>query len=226
MGGLGKDLGEGSPKAEGSVTDGEHRSCHAAALEPAQHVGPGLGGLAMSVADRDQLLGAVAAHTDDDQGTQPGLFEADVEVDAVRVEVDVVDVFEGAVGELVPFLLPVGGQPGDHRSRQPGGRAEELLKGGHEVSRAHPVQVHQRQHLGHLGRLAGPRRQDRAAEAHLLAGLLVDPAVVDPRRPDLDRPGAGDQRPRLGVSVAHNQAMPVFVDLVRHARDVAVDLGF
>ena len=44
-----------------------------------------------------------AAHTDDDQGTQPGLFEADVEVDAVGAQVDVVDVFEGAVGELVPL---------------------------------------------------------------------------------------------------------------------------
>ena len=38
-------------------------------------------------------------------------------------------------------------------------------------------------------------------------------------------PGSGDQRAGLGVSVAHDQAMPVLVDLVDQARDVAVDLG-
>ena len=34
------------------------------------------------------------------------------------------------------------------------------------------------------------------------------------------------QRPWLGVSVAHDQATTVFVDVVDQARDVAVDLGF
>ena len=99
-------------------------------------------------------------------------------MDAVGVHVHVVDVFQRSVGELVPFFLPLGGEPGDHRGGQTGGRAEELLQGGHEITRAHPVEVHQRQDLGHLGGLAGPRRQDRRPEPHLLPSCLVHSTVV------------------------------------------------
>jgi hypothetical protein len=180
----------------------------------------------MSVADRDQLLGPVDPHTDDDQDTEACLFEAYVEVDAIDPDVNEVGVFERAAGELVPFALPVGREPGDDGSREPGGRAEELRKGRGEVARAHPVQVHQREHLGHLGGLSSPGRQDRTGEAHLLPSHLIDPAIVDAWGPDLKGSGPGDQRSWLGVPVAHDQAVSVLVALFGETRYVGVYLGF
>jgi len=75
--------------------------------------------LPVTVTDRDQPLGAIGSHTNNDQGAQPCFFEADVEVDPIGEHVDVV----------------------------------ALLQGGHEVPRAHPVEVHQGQHISHLRRL-------------------------------------------------------------------------
>ena len=111
MRGVGEDVGEGTPKAQCTVPDGEDRGPHAPAFEGAQHVGPRLGRFSMPVGDRDQFFGPVSAHTHDDQDTQPGLFETDPEVDPIRPDIDVVDVFEGTVGELGAFTLPIGGQP-------------------------------------------------------------------------------------------------------------------
>ena len=91
---VGKDVAERPPEPEGSVADGKDRGSHAPSFEVTQHVGPGLGGLAVPVGDRDQFLGPISPDTDDDQDTEAGFFEADVEVDPVGVHVDVVDVFE------------------------------------------------------------------------------------------------------------------------------------
>ena len=92
----------------------------------------------MAVGDRDQLLGPIGADTHDDQGTQACLLQADVEVHAVGPAVHVVDVVQAPIGELLALLLPGRGQPGDHRRRQPGGGAEELLEGGDEVAELIP----------------------------------------------------------------------------------------
>jgi hypothetical protein len=131
---LGEDLAQCSPEPERTVADGHNRSGHSSALHVPQYVGPGLGGLAVAVGDRDQLLGPVGPDTHDDQGTQAYLFQPHVEVDPVDVDVDVVDLLQRPVDKTVPFLLPVGSQPGDHRGGQTGGRPKELLQGGHEVT--------------------------------------------------------------------------------------------
>ena len=57
--GLGEDVGQGSPKAEGAIADGQNWGGHAPALQSPQDVGPGLGRLPVSVGDRDQLFGPV-----------------------------------------------------------------------------------------------------------------------------------------------------------------------
>jgi hypothetical protein len=88
------------------------------------------------------------------------------------------------------------------------------------------VQVHARQHLSHLGGLSSPRWQDRAGEAHLLSGHLIDPAVIDPRSLDLKGPCSGDERPSLSVPIAHHEPRPVLVQLSGEARHVGVYLGF
>ena len=49
------------------------------------------------------------------------------------------------------------------------------------------MQIHQRQHLGHLRALPTPRGQDLAAEPAPFTRVRVDSLVVHPRRHDLDR---------------------------------------
>ena len=110
VGRFGEDVCERPPEAQCPVTDCEHRGPHAPTLQIAEHVEPGLGGLAVPVGDRDQFFCPVSTHADDDQDTQPGLFKTDPEMDPVGEHVDVVDVFERAVGEVVAFSLPLGRQ--------------------------------------------------------------------------------------------------------------------
>lgn len=57
--GLGEHLADRRPEPQRPVTDGQHRSAHPAALARTQQVRPGLGGLgglAVPVIERDQLL--------------------------------------------------------------------------------------------------------------------------------------------------------------------------
>jgi hypothetical protein len=98
-------------------------------------------------------------------------FEADVDVHAVGPQVDVVDLGQIPGGERALLGLPLPGQPSDDRGGQPGGRAEELAEGGHEVPARQTVQVQQRQHLGDARGLPRPRRQDRRGEPLALTGL-------------------------------------------------------
>jgi hypothetical protein len=125
----------------------------------------------------------------------------------------------------VPFGLPLGGQPGDDRGAQPGRGAEERLQRGHEVHAGQPVQVQQRQHLGHLGATPTPAGQDQALKLHPLAGHRVDPPVVDPGADHLDLPGRGRDLARLGMSVAPDQSMPALVGQLVVGGQVDVDLG-
>ena len=50
-----------------------------------------------------------------------------LKMNTVGVQVEVVDVLERPVSELLALLLPVGGDLGDDRRRQPNRRGEELL---------------------------------------------------------------------------------------------------
>ena len=143
----------------------------------------------------------------------------------VGPHVHVVDLGQVAAGEAFRLVLPLGRQAGDHRRRQTGRGAKELLQGRGEILGAHPVQVHQRQHLGHLRRPAGPRRDDRGPETAPLTCGLVDPAVIHPRRHHLDRPCPGHDVAGLGVAVADHQPAPVLVDLVDQPRHIRIDLG-
>lgn len=60
----------------------------------------------------------------------------------------------------------------------------------------------------------------------MLAGGLVDTAVVHARGPDLDRPGRGDHGPGQVVAVADHQPPPVIVGLSRQLGYVLVDFRF
>ena len=92
--------------------------------------------------------------------------------------------------------------------------AEELLQRRTQVAAGQTVEVQQRQHLSHLRRLPGPRRQDRRGEPRPLTRVRVDALVVDPRRPHWHRAGRRGHFPRLVVAVADYQPVAVLVELV------------
>ena len=180
----------------------------------------------MPVGDRHQLLGPIGADPDDHQGAQAVLVEADVEVDPVGPHVHVVDLGQAAPGEPVPprpatgvvsrVITDADSPAADPKnSSSAGAKSFELI----------PCRYINGSTSATFGRLAGPRRDDRAAEPAPLPGRLVDPAVIHPRRHHLDRPGAGHDLAGLGVPVADHQPPAVLVDLVDQARHVRVDLG-
>ena len=77
-----------------------------------------------------------------------------------------------------------------------------------------------------FGRLAAPRRDERARELRLLPGGGLDPTVVDPRLTDLDRSRDCRDRSRSCVAVAGHQSAAIVTAFSEKIGDVHVDLGF
>jgi hypothetical protein len=123
------------------------------------------------------------------------------------------------------LVLPLGREPGDHRRRQPRRAPQEPFERRDEVPARHPVQIQQRQRLGHLRGLAAPRRNDRTLELPTLTRLGIDPSVVDPGRADVDPACARRDRARTRVPVADHQPVAVLVDLIGQCLDVRVGFG-
>jgi hypothetical protein len=166
------------------------------------------------------------AHTDDHETAHAFLLEAHVEVHPVGPEVHVVTIGQVAGHEGAVLVLPGRGEPGDHRSRQPGCRTEETLKGESEVACGKSVQVQKRQDLGDLWGPAAPGRDDHRAELGLLTGFLVHALVVHPRCFDLDRAGHGLDLALSCVSIARHETVPFLVALVCELGEIRLDLGF
>ncbi len=122
----------------------EHGCAYAAPGAVTQQVRPRLDRLPVAVGERDELLAPVSPDSDHDQQAQRVLLEADVDVDPVGPEIDVVHTGQIPAGEDALLGLPRLGQLGDHRRRQASGRAEELPKRRREVARGQAVQVEQR----------------------------------------------------------------------------------
>jgi hypothetical protein len=118
---------DGFPEPEGAVTDGQHRGGHAAAAAIPQKVSPRLGRLPVPVGEGNQLFAAIGTHPEHHQQAQFLLLQADLEVDAVDPQVDVVGTGEIPAGKGLGFVLPLAGEPGDRRCRKPGTGAQELL---------------------------------------------------------------------------------------------------
>jgi hypothetical protein len=87
------------------------------------------------------------------------------------------------------------------------------------------VQAEQRQHLGDLRGLPRPRRHDRRGEPLPLPGVRVGALAVHPRDGHLDRARAGQDLPRLVVTVADHQAAAIPIPLGSMRRDIGVHLG-
>ena len=211
---VGEHLAHRLPEPECTVTNGQHRGGHPTATTRPQQIGPGLGRLPIAVGQRDELLVAVGTHADHHQQAEFLLLEADLEVDAVDPQVDVVGARQIALPEGLGLVLPLRGQPGDRRRRQPRTRAEELLQRRTEVAGGQPVQVQQRQHLGHLRGLACPRRQDRRGKPLPFIGIGVDALVVDPRGGHRHRTRRGQHLALVVIAIADHQPSPVLIDLI------------
>jgi hypothetical protein len=213
------------PESQRSVADGQHRRGHPAAATGAQQISPRLGRLPEPISQGDELLAAVGTHPDHHQQAQLLLLEADLEVDPVDPQVDVVSTRQITVLECLGLVLPLRGQSGDRRGRQSRTRTQELLQRRTEIAGRQPVQIQQRQHLGHLRGLARPRRQDRRREPLPLTGIRIHALVVDPRRAHRNGSRSGQHLTLIVVAVAHHQSTPVLVDLTDMSVDVGRDFG-
>jgi hypothetical protein len=118
--GLGEDLAQRAPEPQRPVPRRQHRGAHAPAGAVAQQVCPRLGGFPVAVGQGDEFLAAISAHADHDQQAQLVLLQPDIHVDPVGPQADVIDAGQVPGGERALLALPLLGQPGDHRRRQPG----------------------------------------------------------------------------------------------------------
>jgi hypothetical protein len=113
-------LPQAAPEPERAVPDRENRCAHPASRAVTQQIRPRLDRLPIAISQGDELFAAVGAHPDQHQQAQLVLFEADVDVDAVGPEVDVVHARQIPLREGALLGLPGLGQLGDHRRGQPG----------------------------------------------------------------------------------------------------------
>ena len=146
-------------------------------------------------------------------------------MDPVDPDVDVVPVGQVAGHKGTVLVLPGRDEPGDHRSRQPGCRAEEALEGGDEVACRKPVQVQERKHLGDLRGPAAPGRKDDRAKLGLLAGRLVHATIVHPRCFDLECSGHGLNLAWPGMAVPRHEPVTLLVTLAYELGEIRVNLG-
>ena len=190
--GVGEHVTDGLPEPEGTIPGGQDGSPHAAAFAVAEQVRPRLRRFPEPVSQRDQLLVAINTDPDHHQQTDLVLLEAHLHVDPVDPHIHVVDVAQAALAERVRFVLPLGGQPGDHGRRQ-GQLQTRRTAPARGRSRHWPGRagVQQRQHVRHLRRLTRPRWQDRRREPHPLPGSVIGSLVVDPGSLDRHRTGRG-----------------------------------
>src|SRR6185295_2572241 len=72
LAGLREHLAQRAPESERPVPGGQHRGAHAAAAAITQQIGPRLGGLAVTVGERYQLLATVRAPRSSPAGTASG----------------------------------------------------------------------------------------------------------------------------------------------------------
>ena len=213
------------PEPQRPVADGQHRRGHPAAAARPQQIGPRLGRLPVPVSQRDELLAAIGAHPDHHQQAELLLLEAHLEVDTVDPQVDVIgarqirlpNAFASSCHCAVSRVIVVADSPAPE--------PRNCSKRRTEVTGRQPMQVQQRQHLGHLRGLARPRRQNRRGKPLPLTGIGVDALVVDPRRGHRHRPRRGQHLPLMVIAVAHHQPATVLVDLVGVGVDIGGDLG-
>ena len=155
----------------------------------------------------------VRGRTQDDQQALPlvfRVFQANVDVDPIRPEVDILLAREIAAIPLLVLRRPSLLEPNDHiRTESLGLFAQERLQGLREISRGNSPKVEPGNEL--LDGLAAPevRRQDRRTELH--PRVLTRRIVAHPRLLYLQGPGTGHDLAVRLVTVADDQTLAVLV---------------
>src|SRR2546422_86079 len=215
-------VADGGPESQRAIPNGQYRRAQPAPLEIPQQRAPALRALPIAVLEGDHFLGAVRAHTDQDERAQAVLFQPDAEVHAVRPEIDVVAVRQVPAAEGFVLRGPRLRQPEDRARRQAGRvRPEQGRQRLAEVTRRQAVQIEQRQDTLHPRRPPDVRRQDRARE--LLAPAVDHAPIVHAGRGYGQRAHSRRHRARARRPVAYNECVPHGVSLVPKARHIVLD---
>ena len=106
--GPGEHVAERLPETERTVADRKDRRLHAAPLARPEQVRPALTGLTEPIGERNELLGAPSADTENDEQTHLVLLEPELQVDPVDPHVDVVGAGQGPLVEGALLVLPLG----------------------------------------------------------------------------------------------------------------------
>src|SRR4051812_13209200 len=224
--GLGPDLVQRLPEAQGPIAGGELGT----ELQPVlvaqaeQELAPALGALAKAVLDGQQLLAAAGVGADQHQQTLPLVLEPWGEMDAVGPEVDVVLGGEIALLPALMLLLPARGQAAHGRRRQAGRLgAEERGQGFLELARRHPLQVQPGQELLDVPGPPQVGRQHRRGEAD--RRRVPGATVANLGAAHLDRSDPGLDLPLGRVAVAHQAPATLLVRELGMDGKERLDLG-
>ena len=166
-----------------------------------------------------------SGRADEHEGSEPLVLEADVEVNAIGPDVDVIAVGERALLPRVVLALPRAYEPRDHARREAGSIvAEQRRERAAEVAGRQAAQIQRRKELRNRLRLAKVRGQDLARE--LLPLAVDDVLVVDARRTHFEHARAHRHRARLRAAVANDERVPRRVSHAAVSLDVRLDLRF
>lgn len=172
----------------------------------------------------EQLLAAVRRRPHDDENALPILLQADVEVDAVGPDFDVLLATQVASPPLVILLTPGLLEAHDRVGRQAARlRSEEGLECFAEVPGRGALEVEEGDELVERFRTAQIAWQDLRFEADRLA---LGCPIADSRSADFERAGSGQHRPLRLVAVANDASQAVLATETLVLGDEGLDLGF
>ena len=175
---------------------------------------------------RQQLLAAVFERSHHDQQTLPFIVQTDVGVNAVGPNINKALAAEVAPGPGLVLAPPDVFEPhyrGCRQARSAG--PQQSFQHFAEIARGDPFQVQPRDEFFDAFRAPQVRRQDLGSEPAAPA-LLIEAAVVDPRRLDLELTRAADNGALAGVTVTHHQPPVVLADFVLMGFYVSGHFGF
>jgi hypothetical protein len=111
--GFGIEVPKSSPELQVPITDGQNGRGHAPSFEVPKDAGPRFSRLPIAGLQSDDLFPAIGQDADDYQARQTVLFQADVEVDTIGPDVDVLLSRQRALAPGFVLFLPHTQQTGE-----------------------------------------------------------------------------------------------------------------
>jgi len=149
-----------------------------------------------------------------------GTLQADIEMNAISPEVNVVLVRQRTLRPISPFVPPAVLQPNNISRRQPFGvRAQQALQGLGEVACADAFEIEPGYQLLDTPGSSQIRRQNLAGEAYGLT-IFIDSFVIDAGLVNLDSTDTRLNRPARQISISHNQPVSASISQTLAVGDV------